>query len=386
MEALRRRQEKELSKIVEREQVMADLLNKIKKAEEEEIKKKKIHEKKVAEQKVIEAKKRAQREQEKKQIEAEEVQRKKELLKREAEVNDKIAKSRLENERKLEREARLRDEERKKKVEEARKKTEALIKQQEEMAEQNRIKMMEREAKIIQQLEEKKEKKRLEVQMQREKATKRINEAIEKHHEIFVQKKVAFDTAQSEAAKRAKENEIAERERLRKQADDRERRAKQRMGRLVDAYNNRKQHRQSIVEIRQEKEEVYGTIRSQREEKIAMMKFTSDLKLRDKLENVERVARINEFHRLQTLQKIHEQDMRYEKIQQQKEEMLKNHREESKQALQRKHEISDVMEKMRLTNDFTLMDKLFTTKKKKRASTRGGDDGEGEDPRLNQTI
>ncbi len=40
IEALRRRQEKELSKIVEREQTMASLQQKIKRAEDEEIKKK----------------------------------------------------------------------------------------------------------------------------------------------------------------------------------------------------------------------------------------------------------------------------------------------------------------------------------------------------------
>lgn len=40
IEALRRRQEKELSKIVEREQTMASLQQKIKRAEDEELKKK----------------------------------------------------------------------------------------------------------------------------------------------------------------------------------------------------------------------------------------------------------------------------------------------------------------------------------------------------------
>lgn len=40
IEALRKRQEKELNKIVEREQTMAQLQQKIKRAEEEEVKKK----------------------------------------------------------------------------------------------------------------------------------------------------------------------------------------------------------------------------------------------------------------------------------------------------------------------------------------------------------
>ncbi len=57
---------------------------------------------------------------------------------------------------------------------------------------------------------------------------------------------------------------------------------------------------------------MYDKIQAERDQQIAMMKFTSDLKLQDKLDNVERVARMNEFRRLQTLQKIYSQDHKYE--------------------------------------------------------------------------
>jgi hypothetical protein len=53
IEALRRRQEKELNKIIEREQTLAGLQLKIKRAEEEEAKKKKLHLKKVAEERMV---------------------------------------------------------------------------------------------------------------------------------------------------------------------------------------------------------------------------------------------------------------------------------------------------------------------------------------------
>lgn len=60
-EAVRRRQEKELMKIVQREQAMVTLQAKLKKSEDEEIRKKKQHEKKVTEQKIQADKKKAQR-------------------------------------------------------------------------------------------------------------------------------------------------------------------------------------------------------------------------------------------------------------------------------------------------------------------------------------
>lgn len=383
MEALRRRQEKELNKIIEREQTMAELQLKIKRAEEEEIRKKKLHEKKVAESKAAEEKKKAQMVLEAKQLELEEAEKKRELARKEAEVEEKIKKNRLKVERQIAKEARMRDEERKMKVEEYRKKTESLIKAQEDLAERNRLKMLEREARIMSQLEEKKEQKRQEVQKARDEAQQRIEEALHKHHELHEAKKAAFDQNQREAAIRAKENAILERERLKKQADDRDKRNTTRLGRLIDAYKTRREHRDDISNRRAEKDKGFDRIKEQRDAQTAMLKFSTDLKLQDKQDNVERIARVNEFRRLQTLQKIEAQDLKYATIQFQRRQLMEKHNEEAKQSLIRKYEISDAMERMRMTNDFTLLDKLFEKKKKDKKSGKGDDE---EDPRLAQTI
>jgi hypothetical protein len=390
IEALRRRQEKELNKIIEREQTLAGLQLKIKRAEEEEAKKKKLHLKKVAEERQAEEKKKQQRAAELKRLDAEEAEKKRELARKEAAVAEKLAKRRIQMVRELVKEARLRDEERKAKVEEARRKTEALLKAQEDEAERVRIKMNEREQRIMAQLEQKKENKREEVAAQREVASKRIAEALEKYHELHEAKKSAFAERQRQATIRASQHAIEERQRLKKQAEDRDKRNKDRLNRLVDAYKQRAEHRKSIVDRRNEKDQVYGTIRSEREHHVSLMKFTSDLKLRDKLDNVERVARMNEFRRLQTLQHISMQELRYEEIIARKEEMLRKHAEEAKTSLIRKHEISDAMDRMRTTNDFTLLDKLFASKKGKKGEKKDLGKTEelepAEDARLNQTI
>lgn len=388
IEALRRRQEKELNKIIEREQTLAVLQQKIKRSEDEEIRKKKMHDRKVAEEHVQAEKKKQQRAQELKRLEAEEAEKKREIARKDAALADKLQKRRLIMERELLKEARERDEERKQKVEESRRKTEALMKAQEDQAELVRIKMNEREARIMTQLENKKEAKRDEVATQREAAKKRIEEALEKHHQLHQDKKDKFAIRQTAAQKRAKEHAMEEQRRLKKQADDREKRNKSRLNRLVDAYKTRAEHRKAIVDRRVEKDQVFGTIKSQRDEEIALMKFTSDLKLRDKLDNVERVARMNEFKRLQTLQNISLQEAKYEDIQEQRAEMLRKHAEEAKNSLIRKHEISDAMDRMRMTNDFTLLDKLFASKKKKGEKKDMGKTEELEqmDDRLNQTV
>lgn len=377
---------------MEREQTMAQLQQKIKRAEEEEVKKKKLHEKKVAEMKIVEEKKRAARALELKRLEQEEAEKKREMERKEQAVQDKLNKARLAMERQLAKEARERDEERKRKVEEYKKKTEALLKLQADEAEQNRLTMIEREQRIMAQLEAKKEAKREEVAQQREKAAVRIAEALEKHHVLHEAKKEEFNKKQKEAEQRAKENAIVERERLKKQAQDRDKRNDVRLHRLIDAYKTRAEHRQSIVDRRNEKDSVYDKVREEREQQIAMMKFTSDLKLHDKLENVERVARMNEFKRLQTLQKIYSEDHKYEEMKNTRHELLNKHNEEAKTALIRKHEIADAMERMRMTNDFTLLDKLFASKKKDKknlaatAKTDEGGAGLDDDPRLAQTM
>jgi len=88
----------------------------------------------------------------------------------------------------------------------------------------------------------------------------RIEEALEKHHEIHELKKTQFQEREREAAIRAKEIAVKEAEMLRKQADDREKRNKARITRLVDAYTRRADYRDSIVERRNEKNKVLSDI------------------------------------------------------------------------------------------------------------------------------
>lgn len=113
-----------------------------------------------------------------------------------------------------------------------------------------------------------------------------------------------------------------------------------------------------------------------------------DMRIHDKIENVERVARMNEFHRLQTLKRIEDAENRYDNIQRQRHEILCKHKDEVKMTLTRKHEISHAMDQMKISNDFSMLDKLFIGKKNK-GSTVGNatrDNVEGEDERLTQTA
>lgn len=387
MEAVRRRQEEELQKIIAKEQALVNLQQKLQRAEEEEVKRKKEHDKKVKEQKIIAEKKQTQRLHELAEKEREEAEAARALARREQEFEKKKREMELQAKKKMQQEALERDKERAIKMEQHRLKTEALIDAQFQLADKNRMIMLEREQKVRAQLEEKKAAKAQEILDKREKAKLRIDEALKKHHELHQEKERLFNEREEAAAKRAKAVEMERIQAIKKESEERERKNRMRIQRLQDAARNRKEHRESIVTRRQEKDKTFDYIQAQREEETRLRKFNNSIRQNDKLDNVERVNRMNEFHRLQTLQSIINADLRYEKIQEQRMELLRRHREETKHSLCRKHEIANAMDVMRVTNDFSLLDQLFSDKKGKKKRHKNEDLGEtaGED-RLAQTA
>jgi uncharacterized protein with gpF-like domain len=88
--------------------------------------------------------------------------------------------------------------------------------------------MQEREQRVQYQLEQKKLLKKEELQTKRDEASHRIAEALEKHHQLHQQKKQLFHTHQQEALKRAKELELIEKEKLKKQVEEREKKNRMR--------------------------------------------------------------------------------------------------------------------------------------------------------------
>merc|ERR1712227_1150631 len=100
-------------------------------------------------------------------------------------------------------EAILREKERQEKVAEMKKKTDAIIKQQEDMAEASRRRIAEREQRMKIQVAEKRKKKQQEILISQQKAAKRIQDALEKNKEIQEMKKRKFDEKQAKAAELA---------------------------------------------------------------------------------------------------------------------------------------------------------------------------------------
>lgn len=174
LEVLKKRKEKEIEKIVEREQIMANLQTRIQRVEEEDMMKRKAREKKNAELRSIETKKNILRMQELDRLEKLDAAKKRELCRRDQQFDQKMKAQALEAEKKLilevtillimsltmfcsllatiflfsskvnliekllEHQVRQRDDERIAKLEESRRKTDEMIQYQIEQAEISR--------------------------------------------------------------------------------------------------------------------------------------------------------------------------------------------------------------------------------------------------------
>merc|ERR1712054_644666 len=80
----------------------------------------------------------------------------------------------------------------------------------------------------------------------------------------------------------------------------------------------------------------------------------------------ERVKRIDEFVRLQTLQKIQDDDDRSERIKAEKQALIKQRKQAQLDSLLRKHRITQAMEQMRVTNKWSNVDLAGGGSKKKK--------------------
>lgn len=83
-----------------------------------------------------------------------------------------------------------------------------------------------------------------------------------------------------------------------------------------------KDHRKDIVRRRKEKEKFLNVVSKQREEELSELKLTRSISLMDKLDNVNRIKRIDEFVKMQTLQKINTDDVRSERIKAEREYLI----------------------------------------------------------------
>jgi hypothetical protein len=264
-----------------------------------------------------------------------------------------------------------RDHERTLKMEEHAKKSALALQKQEELAEKNMADLKQREERLRIQLEEKKDKKRLEIQEQRERAELRIATALERNRKVQEDKKRMFDQKQEEAAHRAMEKAIELQEQMTEQASARDSKLSLRKERLGQAVQARADRKQGIIDNRTKREKYYTVVSAEREARLNLKKLDSELAKDDRVQNVARIRRIDDFLRLQTLQKVQEDDARSAMIKQEQAYLTDQRKQTAHDAFLRKQRVREAMESMRVTNKFVSLDSLLegTDKKRRKKKT-----------------
>ena len=128
--------------------------------------------------------------------------------------------------------------------------------------------------------------------------------------------------------------------------------------RLKDAHYREEERINRILAKRKKRNDWVkesAALRS-RQEKMRVAK--NNLRNDDKWENIERMKRIAEFVRLQTLQKIEEENARTQRLKDQREGLVQARRQNSLNALLRKHKIQEHVEQMRISKRWDKLNEI----------------------------
>jgi hypothetical protein len=317
-EAAKARQRKELERLVEGELKLNELTKKLEITEAKAEERKKVHEEKVKKRKAVIAAKQEKRNEDLLIREQIELENRKALAESEAAREKAIVEKEIEDMKMHKKRMVENDMIARAKVEAHQKKIDDLIKVQEDLAKQSRADMERREAQLKATMEAAKEKRAKARAIKQAKTAKRIAIAAEKNRKIQEDKRTAYEKRVAEAEVKKREKEVEEMEYIAKLIKKKAAADAVHAGRLADAKAGMQAKKQKIVADRSSREEKMATERAARESTTWLSKIEKDMHLEDKLQNVERIRRVEEFERLKLMQKIQLDDDRSERIKQER--------------------------------------------------------------------
>ncbi|KDO21104.1 hypothetical protein SPRG_13810 [Saprolegnia parasitica CBS 223.65] len=343
-QAMKIRQEREIASIIEMETRMAEILkqNALRDAQE--------------------AKRKAEWEKEKKErraaLDAEAAARR-QRAKREAEKEKILLEEERRQEKLRHREMAEREMDRKQKAELHRRQTEELLQQQENKIMENRRRVIEREEQAQKKMAEANERRRQEAAARREKANARIQAALDQNQNVMLKKKQDFEQKQELAAARAMEVHRKEMQELKDRAERNRKEEEIRLQRVEAARNNQSERVDTIVKKRHQLETHLDVVYTERSKERTLKSVERDLTLEEKKANVERLKKVEEFNRIQTLLRISEEDERSRMIKIKKQALIDARKKIALESLVRKHRIAEAVGNMRISNKWDNINEIM---------------------------
>eukprot|EP00620_Florenciella_sp_RCC1587_P018944 CAMPEP_0182573454 /NCGR_PEP_ID=MMETSP1324-20130603/20224_1 /TAXON_ID=236786 /ORGANISM="Florenciella sp., Strain RCC1587" /LENGTH=611 /DNA_ID=CAMNT_0024788569 /DNA_START=90 /DNA_END=1925 /DNA_ORIENTATION=- len=331
MHKMKRRQEKELEQMLQFEfkmqeiQTERDKRMEIEKAKEEKRKREKEKRSKLA------AEERRLKDLKKKAMEDAEEEQRTEQARQMFEHEKQIRRKREAQARRDKVEARNREEERLRKQEEHRLHTQRILNEQ-QAAIKARLQEMEAQEEVrIVQMEEKEVQRKHAMHAKRAAIEARIERNMKMAKKIEKKRKTDFFAKQDH-------HENLRREHLEQQAQDRELQARQndlmeqrRLMVVAQARRDEERRKEELQERFEEEELNVQRVKEARDRNHMLQREKKTLRTSMKLENVNRVKRIQEYKRLETLRRIHEGDKRISEMMERKTDIVETRK---KNALQ----------------------------------------------------
>lgn len=347
IEKMQKRQEKELEQMIQFEvnrakiqQEMAEKMTLEKKKEEMKLKQqeKRLH---------LVAEERRLRELQRQAMEDAEEENRRKMAKN---MHEKEVELKEARERKLiedKKRAREMDEEKKAKNEEARKAVERFFEEEQMQLRQRLETLHVAEEKKMAAIKARADEHAIQLKIKRDMVEERLKKNMEVATLVQQQRKEAFLRKQEEF-ERAREEHLKKQEEERK-LHSQEILLQEQRRRMILLEKRKEEERKSedMLTKFEEDEKFVEEVQAIANYEHQLLKEKKALKTQMKLENVQRVANINEFKRVSTLKKIEEVDTRVKTMLVQKQSLIKDRRKASAQTKLQKEQISKVVEEIR---------------------------------------
>lgn len=382
IEKMQKRQEKELESMIQfevtRAKISADMEEKLKEQKKKDELRKKQQEKRLrlmAEERHLKELQRAAQE------EVEE-QNRREVARKMHEKEMELAEAKRIKEKQDKKLAIERDIEKRKKHEEHMRATKRFFEEEEQRLRSRLESMNSAEEKKQAALLEKQKQLEEEQRLKREAVEKRLQQSMEMMQIIEAKRQADFWEKHSHHEKlRA---EFLHRQEYERTLHAQEVALKEQRRRMILQQTRKEEEKKAESMLQKfEQEEIHvQEIEAIRKREHDILTEKKNLKANMKLETVERVARVKEYQRMNTLKKIEEQSSRVEKMLQQKQSLIQDRRDAARKTKMQKEQIAKVMEELKssatkankiislaMTGKVSLSDLTAPTKKKQRPST-----------------
>lgn len=357
LEAVKKRQEKEIQQMAAYEQKRAEIQAKAQKKQEEQAEKEaqKLHMKQQKEREWQMSIRERELKRQKEEMKAEQQARLKaaQQYKQEMEAKHREVQAQME----LKRVAYIRDRERREKAEASRLSTERILKDQQRVIERKQQEMAKKEAERLKSLSIARKKRQLENEIKRHKADERLKAALEANQVIQEKKRTEYDIKNTNQERKRMEREMAKT----KADEDRKRSEQQknlqREEKFKEAQRREQQRINDILQKQSDHEIMQEQSQAERALMLAKKKLERDFDTQERQDKVQSMKRMRAYQTEKMLGKIQSDTQKALRLKAEKQQLQEERKQQNMIASHQKQKLMETMERMKTSKGWAALSK-----------------------------